>query len=95
MTKSIVTVENPRSVQLLRAPVNSILAVAQTAHDLETAHRKAAKAKAFRRAPNHASLDGEFRPITSVKRRHGLLIPFVLRMVRLVAVRLRGREKNR
>jgi len=94
MTKSIATIKNPSDVQLSRPPVNSILAVAQTAHDLETAHRKAAKAKAFRRAANHASLDGEFRPIISVKRRHESLIPFVLRMARLVAVQVRGREKH-
>ncbi len=94
MTKSIATVKNPRAVQLLQPPINSILAVAQTAHDLETAHRKAAKAKAFQRAANHARLDGEFRPIMPVKRRQGWLHPFVLRMVRLAAVQLRGREKK-
>jgi hypothetical protein len=46
MTKSFVAVKNPRAVQPSQPPINSIVAAAQTAHDLDAARRKATKPKA-------------------------------------------------
>jgi len=93
MTKTFVAVEDPRPVQPPRPPINSIVATATTAHDLDIAHRKAAKAKSFRQS-SHRSPTGEFRPILSAKQRDESLIQFVLRIVRLVAVQVRERGKK-
>ena len=93
MTKTFVTVKNPSAVQPLQPPINSIVAAAKTAHDLDIAHRKAAKAKGFRKSSNRSS-NGEFRPIPSAKQRDKSLIQFVLRVGRLVAVQFRERGKK-
>ena len=88
MTKTFVT---PRAAS--RAPLNSILAAATTARDLDIAHRKAAKANGLRHSSNR-SPNGEFRPILSAKQRDESLPQFVLRIVRLVAVQVRERGKK-
>jgi hypothetical protein len=93
MTKNFV-IKNPHAVQPLQPPINSIVAAAQTAHDLDAARRKTTTAKPFRHTQNQANLDGEFRSIISAKQRHESLVPFVLRMVRLVAVQVRERRKK-
>jgi hypothetical protein len=45
MTKAIVVPGNPPAHQTLSAPINSIVAAAKTAVDLESARRKATKDK--------------------------------------------------
>jgi hypothetical protein len=93
MTKTFVAVKNPRAVQPSQPPMNSIVATVTTAHDLDIAHRKAAKAKGFRHSSNRSS-NGEFRPILSAKQRNESLIQFVLRVGRLVALQIRERGKK-
>ena len=93
MTKTFVAVENSRAVQPSRAPTNSIMAAVTTARDLDIAHRKAAKAKGFRHASSR-SPNGELRPILSARQSDELLIQFVLRVCRLVAVQVRARGKK-
>jgi hypothetical protein len=90
MTKTFVAVKN---VQPSQPPINSIVATVTTAHDLDIAHRKAAKAKGFRHSSNRSS-NGEFRPILSAKQRDESLIQFVLRVGRLVALQIRERAKE-
>jgi hypothetical protein len=90
MTKTFVAAKNPGAAQPSQPPVNSILAAATTARDLDIAHRKAAKAKGFR----HSSNRNEFRPILSAKQRDESLIQFVLRVGRLVAVQVRERGRK-
>ena len=68
--------------------MNSIVATATTARDLDIAHRKAAKAKGFRHSSNN-----EFRPILSAKQRDESLMRFVWRVGRLVAAQIRARGK--
>jgi hypothetical protein len=46
MTKTIVVPEIPLLDYTLNIPINSIVAAAKTAHDLESARRKAARDKA-------------------------------------------------
>ncbi len=91
MIKPIVATKSLRVGKASRPPVNSILAAASTAHDLDTAHRKAAKAKALR---GHRSFDGQSRPSISAKQRHETLFQFVLRLGRLVAVQVKERGKR-
>ena len=67
MTKTFVAAENPRAAQPPQPPVNSILAAATTARDLDISHRKAAKAKGFRYSSNR-SANGESRPILSARK---------------------------
>jgi hypothetical protein len=43
MTKTNMVPENPPAHQTLSAPTNSIVAAAKTAHDLESARRKATR----------------------------------------------------
>ena len=43
MRKSIIAPGNPRLHQTLNTPMNSIVAAAKTAHDLESARRKATR----------------------------------------------------
>lgn len=88
MTKTFVAVGNPRAVQPSRPPLNSILAAAKTAHELDVAHRRAAKAKGFKAYVNRSS-NGDFR-----QRRGESLISFVSRVARLVAVQFRERGKK-
>jgi hypothetical protein len=45
MTKTIMVPENPPAHQTLNPPTNSIVAAAKTAHDLESARRKATRDK--------------------------------------------------
>jgi len=78
----------------LQPPLNSIVAAAKTAHELDAARRKAVKAKASRYSPSFRSSNGESRPITSFKQRHESLIQFMLRLGRLVAVQIRERGKK-
>jgi hypothetical protein len=68
-------------------PLNSILATASTAHDLDKAHRKAAKAKVLLRR----SL--EMRPIATARKNHESLVQFVLRLGRLVAAQVKERAR--
>ena len=49
MTKSLTAVKVAPPLPLL----NSILATAKTAHELDAAHRKTAKIKALRHSPNY------------------------------------------
>jgi hypothetical protein len=93
MTKTFVAVKNPRAVQPSQPPINSILAAATTARDLDIAHRKAAKAKGFRHSSNRSS-NGELRPILSAKQSDESLIQFVLRLGGLVAAQIRARGKK-
>ena len=88
MTKTFVT---PRAAS--RAPLNSILAAATTARDLDIAHRKAAKANGFRHSSNR-SPSGESGPILSARQSDESLMRFVLRVGRLVAVQIRERGKK-
>ncbi len=93
MTKTFVAGQTPRAVQPSRAPMNSILAAATTARDLDIAHRKAAKANGFRHSSNRVP-NGELRPILSARQSDESLIQFVLRVGRLVAVQIRERGKK-
>ena len=93
MTKTFVAGNDPRAVQPSRAPMNSILAAATMARDLDIAHRKAAKANGSRHSSNRSPND-EFRPILSAKQRGKSLMRFVLRVGRLVAVQIRERGKK-
>ena len=93
MTKTFATGDNPRAAPPARPPMNSIVAAATTARDLDMARRKAAKANGFRHSSN-PSAKGEFRPVLSAKQRDELLMKFVLRVGRLVAVQVRERGKK-
>ena len=93
MTKTIAAVTNSRAAQPPQPPVNSILAAATTARDLDIAHRKAAKAKGFRHS-SHRSSDGELLQILSARRRDESLIGFVLRVGGIVAAQIRARGKQ-
>jgi hypothetical protein len=90
MTKTLVAVKNSP----LQPPLNSIVAAAKTAHELDAGRRKAVKAKVSRYSPSFRSSDGQSPPITSFKQRHESLIQFVLRLGRLVAVQIRERGKK-
>jgi hypothetical protein len=46
MTKTIMVHRNPSAPQTLKTPINSIIAAVKTAHDLESARRKATRDKA-------------------------------------------------
>jgi hypothetical protein len=49
MTKTIMVLGNPPAHQTLNTPINSIVAAAKTAHELESARRKATRDKAIQR----------------------------------------------
>ena len=51
MTKTITLPGNPPAHQTLNTPINSIVAGAKTAHELESARRKATRDKAIQRLP--------------------------------------------
>jgi hypothetical protein len=91
MTKPIATTKKPRVGQTSRPAMNSILAAASTAHDLDAAHRKAAKANALHR---HRGPDNQLRPIMPIKRRDETLFQFVMRLGHLVATQIRERGKR-
>lgn len=57
MPKTTGEAENPTLHRSLKAPMNSIVAAASTAHDLDTAHRKAIKAQPFRSTPSYGRSD--------------------------------------
>ncbi len=92
MTKRIVAVTTPLAAHPSRPPMNSIMAAAKTAHDLDIAHRKAAKAKGLRYASNR-SPTGQFRAIPPARGRDESLIQFVVRVGRLIAVQFQERGK--
>jgi hypothetical protein len=50
LTKAIMVPGNPPAHQTLNSPINSIVAAAKTAHELESARRKATRDKAIQRA---------------------------------------------
>jgi hypothetical protein len=50
LTKTIMVPGNPPAHLTLISPINSIVAAAKTAHELESAHRKATRDKAIQRA---------------------------------------------
>jgi len=87
MTKTLVVSMHSRSQQAARRPVNSILATASTAHDLDKTHRKAAKAKVLLRR----SL--EMRPIAAARKKRESIIQFVFRLSRLVAAQVKERGR--
>jgi hypothetical protein len=91
MTKSFATGDDSRAIAPSGPPINSILAAATTARDLDIAHRKAAKAKGARHASNR-SAKNETRPVLPGKQDESL-IGFVVRVGRLVAVQIRARGK--
>ena len=49
LTKTIMVPGNPPAHQTLNSPINSIVAAAKTAHELESARRKATRDKAIQR----------------------------------------------
>ena len=51
LTKTIMVPGNPPAHQTLNSPINSIVAAAKTAHELESARRKATRDKAIQRLP--------------------------------------------
>jgi hypothetical protein len=53
MTKTIVVHRNPSARQMLKTPINSIIAAAKTAHDLESACRKATRDKPTSEVAGH------------------------------------------
>ena len=93
MTKTLAAVTNSRAAKPSQPPVNSILAAATTARDLDIAHRKAAKAKGFRHSSERGS-NGELRPMLPAKQRDELLLRFVLRVGGIVAAQIRARGKQ-
>ena len=93
MTKTFAAVQNPRADQPSQPPMNSIVATATTARDLDIAHRKTAKSKGLRHSSNGGS-SGDLRPILSAKQSDELLIQFVLRVGGLVVAQVRARGKK-
>ena len=65
MSKTTGETENPTLHRSLQAPINSIVAAASTAHDLDTAHRKAIKTQSFRYMPTYRRSDAD-RPVTHI-----------------------------
>ena len=51
LKKTIMVPGNPPTHQTLNSPINSIVAAAKTAHELESARRKATRDKAIQRLP--------------------------------------------
>jgi hypothetical protein len=87
MTKPLVASAPSRGQQAPRRPLNSILATASTAHDLDKSHRKAATAKVLLRR----SL--EMRPIAAARKKRESIIQFVFRLSRLLAAQLKERGR--
>ena len=58
MTKTGTLPENPPFHQTLKSALNSIVAAAKTAHDLESAYRKATRNKFLRLSPNELNRAG-------------------------------------
>ncbi|QGM46999.1 hypothetical protein [Methylocystis heyeri] len=87
MTKPLVASAHSRAQQAPRRPLNSILATASTAHDLDKSHRKAATAKVLLRR----SL--EMRPIAAARIKRESIIQFVFRIGRLVAAQFKERGR--